>query len=757
MQRPQSATIAGLPRRPKSALVRSSSSRARPGSAAERPRKPRPRPQSAHTSRDGGHGARPNSQSSFRQSSSVPRATSATFAASIGRDASSKPRLQRQKSAPGGVQRRPLRRATSVESVSASWFRSGTHGHNLVMPNQMSSIIQEHRPDIKERADHDVAVMENKADPDEQRTELKAIKIKQDEAYEKWMSSYRRKLEAKAKQEEAEAVAMVAVLERKTTQQKDANFAYRRWMSQKEDAKKLAAEAKDAEEARMARYRSLPHTRSAVEKHCRDNELFAMVDAFMIECASKKFDGIKHVGIAEVEGMLSAALIQTKVMERIVILEQQSNIEEQKRKSKEEKVKDRVRMKIGQQILATLSTGRQLFGAVINNVQDVFNAADKNGDHILQKEEFREVLVRLDLGLTTPQLQDLWSTFDVDNSGGIDYNEFEDILISVEAQAQIDAPPKPPSKRMRMADSVIMKLGGPLANKLFNKVFGTADDLRRSEKHSGIGLWDFRAGMRKLPFKTVNVVQKNNFLKCFERLFKILDRKKTNIIQPNGVVFFIRKLCLELQDEQNAAAWRDVDPDEQDSNRSGPKESTNSIKYRLGILILRNLEGQLPGKTVDNLILFATNAFRTLDVDNTGRLTKQQFLTAIREMGFGLTLSQEYQLMEAIDTDFSNTITIQEFVQFLWDVHNKRAQDKLQKAERNDPTSTSSVISMMVNGVTNDVAILVPMLDDVKEVLRQITEEGRIPQQVDLDWRDKDVQIDVPESLRRRPSKDGAE
>ena len=557
-----------------------------------------------------------------------------------GRDASSKPRLQRQKSAPGGVQRRPLRRATSVESVSASWFRSGTHGHNLVMPNQMSSIIQEHRPDIKERADHDVAVMENKADPDEQRTELKAIKIKQDEAYEKWMSSYRRKLEAKAKQEEAEAVAMVAVLERKTTQQKDANFAYRRWMSQKEDAKKLAAEAKDAEEARMARYRSLPHTRSAVEKHCRDNELFAMVDAFMIECASKKFDGIKHVGIAEVEGMLSAALIQTKVMERIVILEQQSNIEEQKRKSKEEKVKDRVRMKIGQQILATLSTGRQLFGAVINNVQDVFNAADKNGDHILQKEEFREVLVRLDLGLTTPQLQDLWSTFDVDNSGGIDYNEFEDILISVEAQAQvrpgcrthvggvawahcargtpdgrswvlrlpwrrrgtaalcsaflspplppckypppcitgalarrralggwwdslslsdtlhvrafpraqIDAPPKPPSKRMRMADSVIMKLGGPLANKLFNKVFGTADDLRRSEKHSGIGLWDFRAGMRKLPFKTVNVVQKNNFLKCFERLFKILDRKKTNIIQPNGVVFFIRKLCLELQD-----------------------------------------------------------------------------------------------------------------------------------------------------------------------------------------------------------------
>ena len=76
-------------------------------------------------------------------------------------------------------------------------------------------------------------------------------------------------------------------------------------------------------------------------------------------------------------------------------------------------------------------------------------------------------------------------------------------------------------------------------------------------------------------------------------------------------------------------------------------------------MILRNLEGQLPGKTVDNLILFATNAFRTLDVDNTGRLTKQQFLTAIREMGFGLTLSQEYQLMEAIDTDFSNTITIQ--------------------------------------------------------------------------------------------------
>jgi len=500
----------------------------------------------------------------------------------------------------------------------------------------------------------------------------------------------------------------------------------------------------------MARYRSLPHTRGAVEKHCKDNELFTMVDAFMIECGGKTFDGVKHVCIKEIEGMLSAALIQTKVMERIVILEQQSSLEAQKRKSKEEKVKDRVRMKIGQQILATLSTGRQLFGAVINNVQDVFNAADKNGDHILQKEEFRAVLARLDLGLTTPQLQDLWSTFNVDNSGGIDFNEFEDILVSVEAQAQIDVPPKPPSKRMRMADSIIMKIGGPLANKLFNKVFNTADELRRSENHSGIGLWDFRAGMRKLPFKTVDIAQKNNFLKCFERLFKILDRKKTNIIQPNGVGFFIRKLRLELQDEQNAAAWRDVDPDDTDEDRARkPKETTTSIKYRLGSLILRNLQAQLPGKKVDNLITFATLAFHTLDVDSTGRLTKQQFLTAIREMGFGLTLSQEYQLVEAIDVDFSNTITIQEFVQFLWDVHNKLAQDKLEKAERNDPTSTSSVIAMMVNGVTSDVSILGPMLDDVKEVLRQITEEGREPAQVDLQWRDRDVQIDVPASLRR--------
>ena len=82
------------------------------------------------------------------------------------------------------------------------------------------------------------------------------------------------------------------------------------------------------------------------------------------------------------------------------------------------------------------------------------------------------------------------------------------------------------------------------------------------------------------------------------------------------------------------------------------------LKFRLGTLILRNLQGQLPGKETENLITFATTAFSTLDVDKSGRLTKQQFLTAIREMGFGLTLSQEYQLMEVIDSNHNNSVEI---------------------------------------------------------------------------------------------------
>jgi Ca2+-binding EF-hand superfamily protein len=70
-----------------------------------------------------------------------------------------------------------------------------------------------------------------------------------------------------------------------------------------------------------------------------------------------------------------------------------------------------VRNKIGDQILSTLCSGRTLFGHAIKTVHDIFHAADTDGSNSLDKEEFRDVCDRLDLGIPTAQMQELWAAF----------------------------------------------------------------------------------------------------------------------------------------------------------------------------------------------------------------------------------------------------------------------------------------------------------------------------------------------------------
>ena len=74
-----------------------------------------------------------------------------------GRDDHSARRLLRQRSAPG--LRQTLKRHVSKESVTSMWFRSNKHGHNLVMPEQMTEVIAQHAPELREQAEHEVKVL----------------------------------------------------------------------------------------------------------------------------------------------------------------------------------------------------------------------------------------------------------------------------------------------------------------------------------------------------------------------------------------------------------------------------------------------------------------------------------------------------------------------------------------------------------------------------------------------------------------------
>ena len=69
---------------------------------------------------------------------------------------------------------------------------------------------------------------------------------------------------------------------------------------------------------------------------------------------------------------------------------------------------------------------RRLFGSVIEDIEDLFDAIDVNGDGALSVDEIQKGLRRLDLGLTREQVEELVIETDVDGNREIDREEFMD-------------------------------------------------------------------------------------------------------------------------------------------------------------------------------------------------------------------------------------------------------------------------------------------------------------------------------------------
>ena len=230
---------------------------------------------------------------------------------------------------------------------------------------------------------------------------------------------------------------------------------------------------------------------------CQDDTLFSTMEQFFSALAGPELRPIDQDTVAL---LLTQASSGARVAAKIEEMEKEGGGEAQL--SKEDIANKRVQNKIGEQILAVLCSGRTIFGQAINTVRDVFIVADADGDGSLDKEEFKHVCDRLDLGIQTLQLQELWTAFDLDGDGTISGEEFEEMLIMVEANRQRNNPATVIKPEVKAAEVVLTNLGERTAGKLAEQIFERATENRLdaaiAEGSEGkIGLLELKVALRK--------------------------------------------------------------------------------------------------------------------------------------------------------------------------------------------------------------------------------------------------------------------
>ena len=80
--------------------------------------------------------------------------------------------------------------------------------------------------------------------------------------------------------------------------------------------------------------------------------------------------------------------------------------------------------KILHRLRKILKTRHGIYGKVVKNLEDWFNAFDKNHDGQISTAEFSQALKRMDLGLTKEQIEHVIQEIDANHDGHIDKKEF---------------------------------------------------------------------------------------------------------------------------------------------------------------------------------------------------------------------------------------------------------------------------------------------------------------------------------------------
>jgi len=615
-------------------------------------------------------------------------------------------RLFRSRSAASGIQ------LPQIGGMSLRRTRSAVGRGPLPIGSAMNRVISARSPEIYTRVNKEMEA-ESPLHTSELH-ERREAKKKSQRAMAEWL--------ARKKKENRDRFACIAKppglpeepsrVEKEAMRKAEGEAAWILWLERKEQ-QEYDRKVSESTPSHGKGFK-LSELRKVIQRLCKSDELFAEIDA-LVTHVSGPAEG--PVMPDQVTLMVVGAAARRRVdLKAVELLKEAENGET---RSKEDDQRIKVQRRIGEQILSVLCSGRTIFGQAMNTVKDVFKVADQNGDGEIDKDEFKFICARLDLGLATPQLQDLWASFDTDGSGNISQDEFEDLLTTVQAQRMINDPPPPLTAMEQHAANIHEAMGEEGAIEFMGTIFEAVTELRLkyalSSDEGTIGLWEFRAALRKSQSPELSAAQKSNLIRVFDQLFRKLDTKKENSVQLDDILFFIRKLLMRLSE---GAKFSD-----------GGKDNKQRLLMRIGKTIVKNIMTSSKVKGPEDVVGMAVSTFQVYDPHGRGALSRSGMMRVVKELGFSLSMVQEDMLFTSIDSDGNGTIELQEFTRFLKRTVQRMTQEDEERKEASDPRSNFRLIEAILVNVSSNKDIMLPLMLDIK---CQFTGQGSARRQTSM-------------------------
>jgi len=331
-----------------------------------------------------------------------------------------------------------------------------------------------------------------------------------------------------------------------------------------------------------------------------------------------------------------------------------------------------------------LQGGRSMYGVRIRTLRDVFSAMEMHGDGdgLVSFAEFADGLERLAIKVPRAQLYNVFTLMDVDLSGVMSWDEFEDVFEGAGAAAEQkrqqrkERKEKQQQKAKEDAATPSLRRAGSTIGATWQR-----DLAAQHVKRPGSAMRGKAKGWMVIGLRTLyDPVPSSKLLRCpfhkIKKEFESHDASKSGCLTPGEWHEALLALdpAMPEQERMGCAMCVGWEPRQETVDYTCFLDAFQAYRdYRGAVRRLvravgsRTLFGEKLGEVQD--------LFRALDRDGDGTVCSAEFMGGLRRLGLPLSDAQLMEVFEAIDFDNSDSIGSEELVLALKSHASKISQD----------------------------------------------------------------------------------